>query len=152
MERTEGHNYGSPTVGSGTEIAVAFTARVSTLQNTGTSARVGIMMRDTLAGNARMAALSVTGAGAYRWERRTTTGGNVSNTNSSSGTAPNIWIRLVRSGNTITAYKSSDGVAWITVGSLTAEFPPTCYFGLAIASGSTDVESTAVFNYVSVTP
>ena len=65
-------------------------ARISTLADTGNNARVGIMMRDTLANNARMAALSVTGSGSYKWERRTTTGGSVSNTNGSSGTAPNI--------------------------------------------------------------
>ena len=94
----------------------------------------------------------MTGDGGFRWVRRTGMNGNTSTSSSGSGARADAWIRLVRSGDTITAFKSSDGVAWVTVGSLTAEFPPTCYFGLAIASGSTDVENTAVFDHVSVTP
>jgi hypothetical protein len=81
-------------------------ARISNLGNTGNNARVGIMIRDTLAGNARMAALSVTGSGSYKWQRRSTIGGSVSSTNSGSGTAPNIWVRLVRSGNTLVGPRS----------------------------------------------
>ena len=130
----------------------AITARVSTLQNTGTGARVGIMIRDTLAANSRMAALSVTGAGAFKWERRATAGGNVSNTNSSSGSAPNIWIRLVRSGNTITASKSANGGTWTTIGSATATMAANCYIGLAVASGSATTLNTSTFDNIIVTP
>ena len=45
------------------------------------------MLRDTLNANSKMAALTVNGSGAWRWQRRTTTGGLLSTTNSSSGTA-----------------------------------------------------------------
>jgi fibronectin type 3 domain-containing protein len=127
-------------------------ARVSTLGDTGSNARVGIMIRDTLANNARMAALSVTGSGAYKWMRRTTTGGNVSNTNSSSGTAPNIWIRLVRVGNTITASKSTNGTTWTTIGSATVTMASSCYVGLAVSSGSTTTLNTSIFDNVTATP
>lgn len=127
-------------------------ARVSTLGNTGTSARVGVMIRDTLANNARMAALSVTGSGSYKWERRTTTGGSVSNTNSSSGTAPNIWVRLVRAGNTITASKSTNGTSWTTIGSATVTMASSCYVGLAVSSGSTTTLNTSVFDNITAVP
>jgi len=127
-------------------------ARVRTLGNTGSSARIGIMMRDTLASNSRMAALSVTGSGAYRWERRTATGGNVNNNNSSSGTAPNIWIRLVRVGNTITASKSTNGTTWTTIGSATVTMASNCYVGLAVASGSTTTLNTSVMDNLTVVP
>ena len=127
-------------------------ARISTLQDTGSSARVGIMIRDTLATNSRMATLSVTGAGAFKWMRRTSTGGNVSNTNSSSGTAPNLWIRLVRAGNTITASKSTNGTSWTTIGSSTVTMASSCYIGLAVASGSTTTLNTSVFENVTVVP
>lgn len=127
-------------------------ARVSTLQNTGSNARVGIMMRDTLANNARMAALTVTGTGAYKWQRRTSTGGSVTTTNSSSGTVPNIWIRLVRSGNTITASKSTNGTSWTTISSATVTMASNCYVGLAVASGSTTTLNTSVFNNLTVVP
>jgi fibronectin type 3 domain-containing protein len=127
-------------------------ARVSTLEDTGSSARVGIMIRDTLAANSRMAALSVTGSGAWRWQRRTTTGGNVSNTNSSSGTAPNIWVRLVRVGNIVTAARSTNGTTWTTIGSATVTMASSCYIGLAVSSGSTTTLNTSVFDNVTATP
>jgi hypothetical protein len=128
------------------------TARLDSMDDTGPNARAGVMIRDSLATNSRHVFMGMTGDGGYRWVRRTGLNGNTATSSSGSGTRPDAWLRLARTGNTITAFKSSDGVAWITVGSLTADFPPTCYFGLAIASGSTDVENTAVFNYVSVTP
>ncbi|MES2476596.1 MAG: LamG-like jellyroll fold domain-containing protein [Verrucomicrobiota bacterium] len=127
-------------------------ARVGTLNDTGTNARVGIMMRDTLAANARTAALTVTGSGAWRWQRRTTTGGSVTTTNSSSGTAPNLWVRLVRSGNTITASRSTNGTSWTTIGSATVTMASNCYIGLAVASGSTTTLNSSVMDSLIVVP
>ncbi|MES2661139.1 MAG: putative Ig domain-containing protein [Verrucomicrobiota bacterium] len=127
-------------------------ARVSTLQNTGTSSRVGVMMRDTLASNSRMAALTVSGSGAWRWQRRTTTGGSVSTTNSSSGTAPNLWVRLSRSGNTVTAARSTNGTVWTTISSVTVTMATNYYVGLAVASGSTSTLNTSVMDNVTIGP
>ena len=47
------------------------------------------------------------------------------------------WFRLQRSGNTFTAYESSDGVTWFTVGTSTVTMANTYYIGLATCSGST---------------
>ena len=63
-----------------------------------------------------------------------------------------MWVRLVRTGQVITAYKSVDGVNWTTVGSLTANLPETCYAGLGVASGSEENLNTAQFGEVSVAP
>jgi regulation of enolase protein 1 (concanavalin A-like superfamily) len=130
----------------------SITARVSGLQNTGTNARVGIMMRDTLAANSRMAALAVNGSGAWRWQRRTIAGGLVTTTNSSSGTAPNLWVRLVRSGNTITASRSTNGTSWTSIGSATVTMAANCHVGLAVASGSTTTLNTSAMDNISVVP
>jgi hypothetical protein len=128
-------------------------ARISNLQNTGNSSRVGVMIRDTLATNSKQIFMGLTGSGAYRWARRTATGGSTSVTNSSSGTVPNTWVRLVRSGTTITAYRSTNGTSWTTVGSTTSTtFNSTCYIGLAVGSGSDTTLNTSQFNSLSVTP
>jgi regulation of enolase protein 1 (concanavalin A-like superfamily) len=126
-------------------------ARVSTLHNTGSSARVGVMMRDTLAANSRMAALTVTGSGSWRWQRRTSNGGSVSTTNSSSGTAPNLWVRLTRSGSTVTASRSTNGSSWTTIGSVNVTMGTSYYVGLAVASGSTSTLNTSVMDNVAAT-
>jgi autotransporter-associated beta strand protein len=128
-------------------------ARISGLQNTGNSSRVGVMIRDSLAANSKQIFMGMTGSGAYRWVRRTATGGSTSSTNSNSGTVPNTWLRLVRSGNTITAYKSVNGTSWTTVGSTTnTTFASTCYIGLAVGSGSDTTLNTSQFSSISVTP
>ncbi len=127
-------------------------ARVRTLQDSGTNARVGIMIRDTLASNSRMAALTVTGSGAWRWQRRSLTGGTVTTTNSSSGTAPNLWVRLVRSGNTVTASRSTNGTTWTTISSVTVTMASNCYVGLAVASGSTTTLNTSTMDNLTVVP
>jgi hypothetical protein len=128
-------------------------ARISSLQNTGTSSRVGVMIRDTLAANSKQIFMGMTSSGAYRWVRRTATGGSTSSSNSSTGTVPNTWVRVVRSGTTITAYKSTNGTSWTTVGSTTGTtFASTCYIGLAVGSGSDTTLNTSQFSNVSVIP
>jgi len=127
-------------------------ARIPALGSTGTSARVGVMIRDTLAANSRNIFMGVHGTAGYRWTRRTTAGGSTTTTNSSSGTVPNVWVRLVRSGTTITASKSTNGTSWTTVGSTTISFATNCYIGLAVGSGSTTTMNTSSFDNLSVTP
>lgn len=126
-------------------------ARVANLDSTGgNSARVGVQIRETLAANSRHATLAVTGGGGYRWMRRTVTGGNTSNTNSSSATAPNIWVRLVRSGNTITASRSANGSSWTTIGSVTFSMASNVHIGLVVGSGPTIQYNTSTFDNVTV--
>jgi hypothetical protein len=106
-----------------------------------------------LAANSKEIFMGLTSSGSYRWTRRTATGGSTSSTNSSSGTVPNTWVRIVRSGTTITAYKSTNGTSWTTVGSTTnTSFGTNCYIGLAVGSGSNTTLNTSQFSNVSVTP
>lgn len=127
-------------------------ARVSGLQDTGTNARVGVMIRDTLANNSAMASLAVNGSGAWRWQRRTTAGGSVSSTNSSSGTAPNIWVRITRSGNSFTASRSTNGTSWTTISSVSVTMASNCYIGLVVSSGSTTTLNTSQIDNITVVP
>jgi hypothetical protein len=135
-------------LGSGGSI----TATIEAFDGTGPDSRAGVMIRDTLASNSRHVFMGMAGDGGYRWVRRTGLNGNTSTGTSGSGTRPDAWVRLVRSGNRITAFKSPDGTVWTEVGSLTAALPVTCYFGLAIASGSMTVPATASFSHITVSP
>jgi hypothetical protein len=130
----------------------SITARIDAFDGTGPDSRAGVMIRDTLATNSRHVFMGMTGDGGFRWVRRTGFNGNTSTSSSGSGTRPDAWVRLVRSGNRITAFKSPDGTVWTEVGSLTAALPQTCYFGLAIASGSTAAPATASFSHITVNP
>lgn len=130
----------------------SITARVSSIAAGSNLSRAGVMIRDSLASNSRHVFLGITEAGGYRWVRRTGLNGNTSTNSSGSAIFPDAWVRLVRSGSVITAYKSADGEAWTPIGSLTAELPETCYFGLAVASGSQALLHEAHFSNVSIAP
>lgn len=130
----------------------SITARIDAFDGASPDSRAGVMIRDTLATNSRHVFMGMTGDGGYRWVRRTGLNGNTSTSVSGSGTRPDAWVRLVRSGNRITAFKSPDGTVWTEVGSLTAALPETCYFGLALASGSTAASATASFSHIIVNP
>lgn len=62
--------------------------------------------------------------------------GSVSTTSSSSGTAPDLWMKLKRSRNAITAFRSADGTNWTAIGSATVPMASDCDIGLCNASGS----------------
>lgn len=128
------------------------TARVHTLDDTGSDTRVGIMVRDTLGTNSRHMFLGVDGSGNFRWLRRTSPGAMTATSRSGDSSGGDAWLRLQRVGGIIKASKSLNGTDWITLGSLSANLPSTCYFGLAVASGDDLLLNESKFDSVSVTP
>ncbi len=150
--RLQGKNDGFHFVSQPVEGDAEIIARIATLDDTGSNARVGVMVRDTLGTNSRHMFLGVDGNGDFRWVRRTSPGGGTSTSGSGAGTPGDTWVRIVRSGDTLRAYKSGDGTSWTMLGSLNAFLPSTCYFGLVVASGSDLELNTSTFTDVSVTP
>jgi hypothetical protein len=127
-------------------------ARISTLQNTGTSADIGVMIRDGLMSGSMYAYMGTDGTGAFNWQSRSATGGNTTVIAGGSGTAPNLWVKVVRSGNTLSGYSSPDGTTWTLVSSQTITMGTNIYLGFVNASGSTSTLNTSVFDNVSVVP
>ncbi|MEI8140949.1 MAG: Ig-like domain-containing protein [bacterium] len=127
-------------------------ARVSSLQNAGTGAKAGIMIRESLTSGSRQITLSLLASGKIEFLRRTSTGGSVKTTTSTGNVSPNNWVRLVRKGLTITAYKSSNGSTWTSIGNQSISMASTISFGQATASGTTNTLSTATIDNVTVVP
>jgi hypothetical protein len=125
-------------------------ARVVSLDNTHGSAKAGVMIRESLNANSAHALVNVTPSAGAEFIRRTTTGGSSTATGNAGITAPH-WVRLVRSGNTFTAYRSSDGASWTTIGSDTIAMGTTVYAGLVVTSHNDGVLATATVDNVSVT-
>jgi autotransporter-associated beta strand protein len=126
-------------------------ARISTLQNTSSNnARLGVMIRSGTSATAPYAFMGVSGAGAYTFQTRSTDGGTTTTTTGVNGTAPNIWVRVVRSGNSFSAYyKSSAGGTWTQVGTtMSITMGSTTCIGIVDASGNTTGLNTSVFDNV----
>ena len=141
-------NFGWQTLSGDGEI----TARISNLNDTGTSTRVGVMIRESLAANSRQAFIGVNHTGTFQWLRRTTTEGSISTSTSKVLATTTPWVRLVRTGNTITSYKSANGTTWTKIGTSTVTLPANCYIGLSVSSGSNTTLNSSQFSDVSITP
>ena len=110
------------------------------------------MIRATLAADSAHGFMLVTPSGVkgLAFQRRVVTGGVSTNTSGGSG-APPAWVRVTRSGSTISAYRSADGVTWTLVGSDSIQMGATVFAGLAVASHDATQRATATFDNVSVT-
>jgi RHS repeat-associated protein len=140
-----------PLSGDGTLVG-----RVVGSQNTNVNVQAGVMIRETLG------ASSTNGlSGAYDiyqnqgyfeyWDRPSTGGNPVSQTNAP-GVVASIpyWFKVVRSGNTVTAYQSPDGQNWDQIGASQAVvMAQNLYIGLGLSAGTGSSTSSATFDNVS---
>jgi regulation of enolase protein 1 (concanavalin A-like superfamily) len=126
------------------------TARLSDV--TGTLNKTGIMIRETLdpASKALIMKLGDAGWRQAGFGSRSSSGNGMTWLRGNDYTWLPAWFRLQRSGNTFTAYESSDGVTWFTVGASTVSMSSTCYTGLAACSGSTTALDNSTFDNVTI--
>jgi hypothetical protein len=78
-------------------------------------AKAGVMIRESLAPDARHAMLVVTPRNGFAFQRRMVTGGTSDNENGGTPRYP-VYLRLVRRGDWITPYMSGDGVFFQAAG------------------------------------
>ncbi len=123
--------------------------RVTSIQNTDPAAKAGLMMRETTATNAETAAIVLTPSKGVSFLARTATGAKITSSSGPSVGAP-YWLRLVRSGNTFTAFAASDGISWTQVGSASIPMNASVTVGLAVTSRTTTALCQATFTDVSL--
>jgi regulation of enolase protein 1 (concanavalin A-like superfamily) len=127
------------------------TARLASMDKSDYWAKAGLMVRETIAANAKNVALLVTPqGGGTRMQWRSTEGGNTSNHELSVRNAP-LWLRIVRSGNTFTSWQSSDGEIWTNSQAATVAMNSEALVGLTVTSHDNSTLNTSVFNNVSLT-
>jgi hypothetical protein len=120
-------------------------ARVNSVSPSGTNGSFGVMIRENLSTGSKYAFMGLSQNLKFRWQRRSSTAGNTSTTTSTAVTPPYSWVRLVRTGSTITGYRSTDGVNWTAVNSRSITMATTVYIGFVAASGTTSSLSTGTF-------
>lgn len=125
-------------------------ARVVNVQNTAFGSKAGVMIRAALTGNAAHTFVSISPTEGVAQERRDETGFGTALV-SAGYFAPPRWVRIVRSGNTITGYHSPDGVLWARVSTATINLPAEAFIGLAVTAANNSALCAAVFDNVSIT-
>jgi predicted amidohydrolase/regulation of enolase protein 1 (concanavalin A-like superfamily) len=125
-------------------------ARVTSIEYVHDWVKAGVMIRERLTADSAHAFMIVTpGVKGVPFQRRTVNGGSSTSTSSGAGTSP-TWVKLERRGNTITAFRSTDGASWTLVGSDTFAMPSDVYVGLAVSSHSTSEAATVTFDNVRI--
>src|SRR5581483_10380786 len=124
-------------------------ARVASVQTANAWSKAGVMIRDTTAPNSRYAFMLVSAAKGTAFQYRTTAGALAVGTTGTAATAP-LWVKIARSGATLSGYQSTDGTAWQLVGSTSIALGTTVQIGLAVTSHTTAKTATAVFDNVAV--
>lgn len=129
---------------------VTVTARVGSLTNTNGWAKAGVMIRETLNANASNAAMLLTPSNGFNFQYRNGTGAGSTAAGNNSGSIPN-YVRITRSGNTLTGFSSTNGTTWTQIGSVTITLPSSVYVGFFATSHNDGTLTTATFTNVAVT-
>ncbi|MDB6027165.1 MAG: hypothetical protein JWM68_3388 [Verrucomicrobiales bacterium] len=123
------------------------TARIVSVQNSDPWAKVGVMIRESLAANSKHAFTLLSAGNGLAFQRRTGTGSTSDSTTGPSVGAP-YWVRLNRTGSSLTSYTSSNGINWSILGSASIPMSNAVQIGLAVTSHNNTNFNNAVFDHV----
>jgi hypothetical protein len=114
--------------------------------------KVGLMVRESLAPEARAIALMLgeVGARQCRFGTRADASTSIKWQKGNDYTWAPVWFKIQRAGNVFTGYQSIDGTNWFKVGSSTAPLANHSLVGLAVTAQNNDVFNTTVFDHVTM--
>ena len=111
------------------------------------------MIRDTTDPSSKHASMLSTPGNGVFFQRRLATGGATSQTIlAGARITASYWMKLVRSGDTLTGYWSSTGTSWSPLGSDTISMGANVLIGVVVTSGASTVSSTATFTDLDIVP
>jgi fibro-slime domain-containing protein len=126
---------------------IDISVKILSLTNTNEWAKAGIMIREKLAATSKHAFILRpynTSLGIRLQYRRTNGAGSFDST--LTPYKDSYWVRIKRTGNTITGYSSQNGNSWIPVSSKAIPMTDSVYVGLALTSHNTVATTTALFS------
>jgi regulation of enolase protein 1 (concanavalin A-like superfamily) len=128
------------------------TAKVTSLTNTDSWAKAGVMIRETLASNSANVATFVTPGNGVTSQARTSSGANTGYVGAGVTAAAPYWVRLRRTGNQFASSRSADGLTWQPITTWTSDMGPTVYFGIAATSHNVGAVTTAKIENLTIEP
>jgi glucose/arabinose dehydrogenase/PKD repeat protein len=125
-------------------------ARLASLAGPHRWSKLGVMIRESLAPESPHGFLLVSSSRGIAFQRRLVLGDSSIGTTQSEGTAP-VWVRLVREGIRLSAYRSDDGVSWVYVDSDSIPMSDTVLIGIAITAHTDDALATGEVDSIRIT-
>jgi hypothetical protein len=133
-------------------------ARVDSVDNADPWSKAGVMVREGLEPGARFAAVYATPGNGVRFQARLLSAGDATSdtsvaTDEQKALNAPVWIKLERTGMTVSCYYSTDGTKWTPMSwnPQTLALNGPVYIGLAVTSHVAGVAVTGEFSGVSVT-
>jgi hypothetical protein len=127
--------------------------RVDSIESANALAKAGLMVRTSLSAGSQDAFLMFNKMGA-RFDVRQANNAATSSRTLTALSVSKAYLRLTRTGTTLTGYIGTDGTHWTAIGSVSMALPSQLYVGLAVtnldATGSAAV-GTASFTGVKIT-
>ncbi len=120
-------------------------AKIESIENTHPWAKAGIMIRETLHGNARNTYMAISSENGGTYQQRDSPGQNSQSSGSVEGIKAPYWVKLVRTGNDFFGYTSFDGRKWDETGTASVRMSKNVYVGMAVTSHQDGVICSAVF-------
>ena len=111
--------------------------------------KVGVMARETTVAGAKFADVLVTPDRGAEFQWRSETNGETQTTDQVPSPAP-FWVRLVRSGNTLTGSVSRDGRTWEPRGQTTLPLAADILLGICVTSHKNTVTTEAAVDSVTI--
>jgi phosphatidylserine/phosphatidylglycerophosphate/cardiolipin synthase-like enzyme/regulation of enolase protein 1 (concanavalin A-like superfamily) len=124
-------------------------ARVVNMQNTNSFAKSGIMLRESLGAGSAHVLIDLRPDGGIEFMTRSSSGGQTTFIAGGAQAFP-AWLKLARSGNTVTGYSSANGSTWTTIGSTNVSMGSNANVGMIVNSHNTAVLNTSTFDNVGV--
>ncbi|MGH7156538.1 MAG: PQQ-dependent sugar dehydrogenase [Candidatus Saccharimonadales bacterium] len=123
-------------------------ARVTSQTNSDPWAKSGVMLKQSTAAGSNYVLLATTPSNGTHLQYNF----NTDQTGSATSSLP-VWLKLTRTGGTVTAYQSVDGVSWTQVGSpVTITMTDPVTIGLFVNAHSGSQLNTTTFDNVTTTP
>ena len=114
--------------------------------------RIGLMVRESLAPDAKCVVLTVGDVGnrQCRFGVRSEAGVSMTSQAGDDYTRLPVWFKIKRKGNEFTGCESVDGTNWFEVGSSNLPLPAPCFVGLAVAANKDEKLVQTVFDHVTL--
>ena len=119
--------------------------KVENLEGTNEWAKAGVMIRETLDGGSKMAISCVTNRNGITWHQRQETNAAVNGGDPEPNISAPYWLKINRTGDTFSFYKSADGKSWQLMGNTNVSMAKNVYIGFAVTSHDNNELCKAVF-------
>lgn len=129
---------------------VDVSVRVRSVSQAHVWSKSGVMIRESLSPGSMHASALLSSARGYAFHRRIDPNGFTEGGTGVTGVTPG-WVRLVRTGTRFEAFRSADGVTWISLGVNVVPMADAVYVGIATTSHNTKATTTAVLDSFKVT-